>query len=163
MLIDPNALIQEFLDELPRGQALSVPIKPDHWAAPHQAKGLPFGKGAIYVFSLSTSAGACCPAGPHRVLKVGMAGPKSDARFRSQHYKPGRARSTLAGRLVDTTARWHYLGITTLNDQQTEGWIKQHTDRDNFYVDVRDCIAFLRRFEMFLIRRLDPLFEGQRR
>jgi hypothetical protein len=32
-----------------------------------------------------------------RALKIGIAGPNSDARFRSQHYNLNSARSTLAG------------------------------------------------------------------
>jgi hypothetical protein len=43
--------------------------------APHRPKGLPIGRMAAYCFFLNGQA-----------LKIGIAGPKSDARFRSHQY-----------------------------------------------------------------------------
>src|SRR3984893_7794355 len=52
---------------------------------PHKPSGLPTGRMAVYCFFLNGQA-----------LKVGIAGPNSDARYRSQHYNPNSAQSTLA-------------------------------------------------------------------
>ena len=52
-------------------------------AKPHKPSGLPIGKMAVYCFFLNRQA-----------LKIGIAGPKSGARYRSQHYNPNSAQST---------------------------------------------------------------------
>jgi hypothetical protein len=65
-----------------RIESLPVPHKPPSH--------LPPGTMAVYVFSY----------GPE-FLKVGKVGPKSQARFVSQHYNPRSAQSTLARSLLD--------------------------------------------------------------
>jgi len=127
--------------------------------APHRPHKLPKGKCAIYVFSLSRTYGQCCPAGVGRVLKVGKAGPKSNARFQSHHYDPTRALSTLARTLVISKVLWHYLGITELTSKQVGDWIRNNTDRDNFYLDSKDN-DILGQFEKYIRGRLGPVFEG---
>lgn len=64
----------------------------DDLGCPHVPKGLPRGKMAIYTFRRGD-----------RYLKIGKAGPNSDARFRSQHYNPHRANSNLAKSPKSTT------------------------------------------------------------
>jgi hypothetical protein len=77
---------------------LSCPeIEVENQPAPHRQPKLPCGKCAVYVFSLSSAYGCRCPAGRGRVLKVGKAGPKTKARFESQHYNVRSAQSTLSG------------------------------------------------------------------
>jgi hypothetical protein len=127
--------------------------------APHRPHKLPEDKCAVYVFSLAQAYGKRCPAGPGRVLKVGKAGPKSNARFQSQHYDPGRAPSTLAAMLVNSKILWPYLGITELTSRQVQDWIRHNTDRDNFYVDSNDAIV-LAELERYIKGRLGPIFEG---
>ena len=110
MLIDPQQLIDEFITDL--NAYVGVPIDPpqishDTWVAPHQAKDLPIGSGAVYVFSLSSHTAA--PAGAGRVIKVGKAGPTSNARFRYQHYAASSAMSTLAGAIKNNPLLWGYL------------------------------------------------------
>ncbi len=51
----------------------------------HRPASLPKGKMGIYMFLYD-----------NKFLKIGKAGPKSNARFYSQHYNPKSARSTLA-------------------------------------------------------------------
>ena len=58
--------------------------------APHKPPSrLPLGKMAVYVFHSGTTC-----------LKVGKAGPKSQARYTSQHYNPKSAMSTLAASML---------------------------------------------------------------
>ena len=67
--------------------------------APHAPPArLPAGHMAVYVFSFGAD-----------VLKVGKVGPKSQARYTSQHYNPGSAQSTLAASMI-VDAEW--LGFT---------------------------------------------------
>lgn len=127
--------------------------------APHSPHGLPAGKCAVYVFSLSESYRARCPAGLNRVLKVGKAGRKSDARFRSQHYNPHSAGSTLAGSLVDTRILWAYLAVSNMNDANVKLWITSSTDRDNFYLAAAEAFL-LNELERYIKGRLGPVFEG---
>ena len=54
--------------------------------APHHPKGLPDRQDGRLLLLLSRAS-----------IKIGLAGPNSDARFRSHHYSAGRAMSTLAG------------------------------------------------------------------
>lgn len=127
--------------------------------APHRPHGLPAGKCALYVFSLSQAYGKGWRVGAGRVLKVGKAGPNSSARFQSHHYEPGRAPSTLAATLVASTVLWHYLGVTELRREQVGDWIRGNTDRDNFYFDSKDNDA-LAQFEKYARGILGPVFEG---
>ena len=131
-------------------------ISHDGSVAPHRTYDLPAGKGAVYVFTLP--AGASAPAGPNRALKVGKAGPNSNARFRYQHYKSGTANSTLAGAIENNPILHSYIGLRE-TPKDVGAWIKQSTDRDNFYVigDRRDVLGML---EVFLKGRLGPVFEG---
>ena len=71
---------------------------------------LPGGHMAVYVFSLGAE-----------VLKVGKVGPKSQARYTSQHYNPGSAMSTLAASILADRSR-HALSDA---DAETIGeWIR---------------------------------------
>jgi hypothetical protein len=131
----------------------------DREPAPHPAPPLPKGKSAVYVFSLSASHGGQCPAGPHRVLKVGKVGPNSNPRFQSQHYNPRSAQSTLARSLLRAPILWPYLGITGLTEAAVGAWIKNHTDRDHFFLDISH-LDLLGQLERYIRARLGPAFEG---
>jgi hypothetical protein len=157
MLPDAASLIQEFVADLRAYQGLVADasgISHDAWKAPHKARDLPSGSGAVYVFSLSSTSQASAGAG--RVLKVGKAGPKSNPRFRYQHYAPGSAMSTLSGAIENNPLLWGYIGYT---GKQTDvgTWIRENTDRDNFYFKNEDLIG---RFEVYAKARLGPVFEG---
>lgn len=56
---------------------------------PHKPKSLPIGKMGVYIFIQD-----------NRFLKIGKVGPKSSARFMSQHYNPKSAQSTLAASIL---------------------------------------------------------------
>lgn len=128
--------------------------------APHSIAKLPQGRCGVYVFSLSAEYGARVEAGPHRVLKVGKAGSKSAARFTYQHYGFN-AMSTLARSLVHTPILWRYLGIDEVTKDSVATWIREHCDRDHFFLDAGDE-WYLDELEWYLHGRLGPVFEGVR-
>ena len=69
---------------------------------PHKAPTvLPAGRMAVYAFFLNGQA-----------LKVGKAGPKSSARYTSQHYNPASAMSTLARSILTNPAK---VGISRID------------------------------------------------
>jgi hypothetical protein len=161
MIQDPNLLIADF-----RRDVTTVGLKPlgskieyERQPAPHQPHALPVGKCAVYVFSLSEGYGRQCRAGAHRVLKVGMAGLNSNARFQSQHYNPRSAPSTVAGVLLQSRVLWPYLGITNIREDEAGAWLRKNTDRDNFYLEAVDA-ELLRDLERYVRARLGPALEG---
>jgi len=93
------------------------------------------------------------------VLKVGRVGLRSGARFQYMHYNPGSAQSTVAGSLLKSKVLWRYLGITELNSINVGNWIREHTDRDHFYLEAEDE-SLLAELERFLRGILGPAFEG---
>lgn len=119
----------------------------ESFPAPHRPPTrLPVGRMAVYVF---------CHQG--RALKVGKAGPNSEARYTSQHYSPNAARSTLAASLL---RRGDEIGVEGLTQASVGDWIRANTDRYNFLLDRDQPIRLLTLLEAFLQCRLDPVFEG---
>lgn len=112
---------------------------------------LPHGKMAVYVFTHKD--GTC--------LKVGKAGPRSHARFTSQHYLPSSCKSNLAKSLIfDST----YPEVTEANVGE---WIRHEVDRVNVFLDIKCTstdpqtgIFVLTLLESFLQCRLNPKYEG---
>ncbi len=119
-------------------------------------KGSPPRYGAVYIFTLVESPQAKAP--PNRALKVGKAGPNSNARFKYQHYKSGSAKSTLAGAIENNPLLWSYIGFPGVSVDVGE-WIRNNTDRDNFYIaeNKKEIIDFL---EIYFKAILGPVFEG---
>ena len=146
-----HALVQKCGKEVPAYQ-----IRHEHLPAPHTAGRLPAKHGALYVFSLSASARVV--AGPHRTLKVGVAGPLSNSRFQYQHYKAGSANSTLAGAIENNPILHDYIGFDSVAGDSGE-WIRRNTDRDNFFVH-EDHQSILSLFEVYVKACLGPVFEG---
>ena len=113
--------------------------------APHQPpKALPKGKMAVYIFFL----------GPE-CLKVGKVGPKSQARYTSQHYNSKSSNSNLAKSILKDRLK---LGIANLSDDSIGKWIKTNTDRVNILLSVEYGISVLTLLESFLQCRLKPRF-----
>ena len=160
MLANPQWVIRDFEEAL-RGCGVAVPpvITHEPWPAPHRPPRFRLGMCAVYVFSLSTAAGGRCPAGPHRIIKVGKAGPNSNARFQSQHYSPASAPSTLAASLLMACPLWSYLGFTAGDSAQVGRWLMENTDRDHFYLRADD-LEFLGDLECYVRGRHSPVFEG---
>jgi len=50
------------------------------------------------------------------------------------------------------------LGVTALDEDSVKAWIKNNTDRDNFYLDAGSTV--LAELERYLRGRLGPVFEG---
>ena len=112
----------------------------------------------MYVFSLSSTHGATCPAGPGRVLKVGKVGANSNARFCSQHYLPGSARSNLAKSLLAERVLWPFLGIEDLVEAGVKAWMCLNLERDHVF--IRGQPGLEREVERYFRGRLGPVFEG---
>jgi hypothetical protein len=115
--------------------------------APHAPPAsLPRGKSAVYVFLFG-----------NRCLKVGKAGPKSAARFCSQHYYANSAPSTLAKSVIKAQ-----LGGTalTLNAENISEWLRSNTGRINFLLPSSYGPEVLSLLEAFVQCCLRPEFEG---
>lgn len=122
-------------------------IRVEELPAPHAPPThLPTGRMAVYVFSLDGE-----------VLKVGKVGPKSQARYTSQHYNPGSAQSTLAASMIGDAER-----LRLNNEEQAEigSWIRKNVDRVNILIPVHHSILALTLLESFLQCRLRPRYEG---
>jgi hypothetical protein len=126
---------------------------------PHTATNLRKGTVAAYIFLLGD-----------RCLKVGKAGPNSNARFLSQHYNPASSRSNLATSILNNKERVAGLAppnlreaIGTLDDSTISQWIKDNTTRINFFMPAKPTNAafVLNLLEAFLQCRLCPEFEGK--
>jgi hypothetical protein len=114
--------------------------------APHKSPTkLPTGKMAVYIFVYGDI-----------VLKVGKVGPKSNARYTSQHYT-GSAPSTLAKSLI---TRGGEIGVDELDMTTVSLWIKENTDRMNILLNADIGMPVLGLLESYLHCRLQPVFEG---
>lgn len=129
------------------GETITAPVwNLDFRPAPHRSSGLPAGMMAIYAFW-----------GDGVWLKIGKVGANSDARFRSQHYLPGSARSTLAGSILADTD----LSIRCAIDTSACGdWIRANTHRCNVLLPASYPKSLLSLLEAFLHHRLKPRYEG---
>jgi len=118
----------------------------EYLPAPHRPPTrLPAGKMAAYGFW-----------GDGVWLKIGRTGPKSKARFTSQHYNPGSAMSTLAGSLAKDPHRLTVIGF----DLHAPGaWIITATHRVNILLPAHKQIKLLALLEAFLHLRLRPRYE----
>lgn len=105
---------------------------------------LPNGMMAVYAFFLN---GDC--------LKVGKAGPNSNARFQSQHYNPNSARSTLARSMLNDDQHFQ-----DLNEANIGNWIKENTSRSNILITVDYGKNFMNFTEAFFILKYQPRYEG---
>jgi hypothetical protein len=159
MAVDARQLLSELREFADPAILGNRGIVHEQQLAPHQPHKLPPGQGAVYIFSISDGWGAQCPAGPGFVLKVGIAGPKSNARFEYQHYNAGSAPSTLAESLLQHPQVWDLLGPSNPNKVSINTWLRARVERDNFYTAGEDE-ALRRHLDFFLQVQLRPLFEG---
>lgn len=117
----------------------------DDLECPHEPKSLPHGKMAVYIFQRGD-----------RYLKIGKVGPKSNARFRSQHYNPNRAKSNLAKSLLNDPE----MNTFNLNEKNIEKWIKENTQRIDILIEKNAGIFVLNFLEAFLHCKFRPEYEG---
>ena len=88
----PEQILADFatVARLARVTLAADDIRVEALPAPHASPSrLPAGQMAVYVFTHGDD-----------VLKVGKVGPKSQARYTSQHYSPGSAQSTFAASMI---------------------------------------------------------------
>jgi len=109
---------------------------------------LPAGQMAVYVFTHG-----------QEVLKVGKVGPKSHARYTSQHYNPGSAQSTLAASVIADAER---IGLGDADRAEIGNWIRTNVDRVNILLPASLGVPVLTLLESFLQCRLRPRYEGFR-
>lgn len=145
-----NDAIDEFLKALKlAGLTLeSNRISVDDLGCPHTPRGLPKGKIAIYTFQRDG-----------RYLKIGKAGPKSNAQFRNQHYGPRRAKSNLAKSLLADPD----LVMFSLTENNIDQWIRNNIRRIDILIDLVDeqtDIFVLNFLEAFLHCKFRPKYEG---
>jgi hypothetical protein len=122
-------------------------ISVEYLDAPHRPPAhLPAGKMAVYCFW-----------GDSTWLKIGKVGPKSNARYASQHYNPDSAQSTLAGSLrSDPRMR----SVPGFRESDPVSWIKAATDRVNILLPAGREQELLSLLEAFLHLRFRPRYEG---
>lgn len=118
----------------------------EYLEAPHKPpRCLPSGKMAVYGFWHDG-----------KWLKIGKAGPNSNARYKSQHYNPNSAQSTLAKSLVNDS---RMSGLPGFNTTAPGDWIKSATSRVNILLDSEHDPLLLALLEAFLHLRLKPRYE----
>lgn len=125
--------------------------------APHDCPTeIPEGKQVVYVFMTG-----------EQCLKVGKAGPKSKARFTTQHYglhaKSTLARSILANRpqLAGMLADSLRFEVESLTEEGVGAWIRKQTSRIHIFLPASLGDAALALLEAFVQCRLNPCFEGK--
>jgi hypothetical protein len=155
----PNE-IEAIVAEFAKACGRSDQIKAEFLPAPHRPRALQSGWQGVYAFRFQGV-----------WLKVGKVGPKSNARWVSQHYNARAAMSNLAWSLLRYA---HYgdtedprlpqslkLRLQALDADTIGDWLKQHTDRCNILIIEslgKDALAQL---ETEMIAALRPVFEGQ--
>ncbi|WP_051208790.1 hypothetical protein [Butyrivibrio sp. WCD3002] len=112
---------------------------------PHTPKSLGKGKMGIYTFNYNGE-----------FLKIGEAGPSSNARFESQHYLPKSSNSNLSKSILKDS-EMQGLGINELN---VGDWIKKNTRRIDILLDASLGIFALNLLEAALHYKYEPRYEG---
>jgi hypothetical protein len=132
-------------------------VRAEFLSAPHtRPSSLPVDCQAVYTFLIG---GGC--------LKVGKAGPKTQARFTSQHYGAN-APSTLAKSIIADRRRMLHLvpaaahGILSVLDIDSIGsWLEDNTSRFHLFLPSSEPSCVLALAEAFLQCRLRPVYEGK--
>lgn len=155
MLTKPDVILTNFIKV---AQLSGMRLGGDHvyhqsLPAPHQPPALPRNHYAVYVFSLAAES--------NLILKVGMVGPKSNPRFRSQHYNPRSAPSNLAKSILENPFAFENYGLPSPSEGNIKTWLMGNTDRDHFFIspteEAKYCAKLL---EVYLQTLLRPFYEG---
>jgi hypothetical protein len=112
---------------------------------PHNPQSLPVGVMGVYTFWYNGS-----------FLKIGKAGPKSNARFLSQHYNPRSAQSTLASSILSDKN----MENKSITEDNVGEWIKNNCRRIDVLLDVSLGIFALELVEAALHYKYEPTYEG---
>ncbi len=129
---------------------LEKPIAPNQYmiidrGVPHNPENLPKDKMGVYTFIFKDE-----------FLKIGKAGPRSNARFQSQHYNAGSAKSTLAASLINDKNMSDY----AITEENAGDWIKANTRRIDIIFDKKVGIFALELIEAALHYKYKPRYEG---
>ena len=159
MILEPNEMVDAFLQvaHLAHVSLARVELRYEVLAAPHpRPKPLPSGEQAVYAFLLAD-----------RCLKVGKAGPKTQARFTSQHYGMNApstlAKSILANRqrVADLLPPERRSEVEGLHEGTVGSWIQDNTTRMHVFLPTATGPFALSLLEAFVQCRLNPMFEGK--
>ncbi|WP_243175932.1 hypothetical protein [Clostridium sporogenes] len=112
---------------------------------PHKPKSLPKQKMSVYTFWYNG-----------KFIKIGKAGPNSNARFESQHYNPQSSKSNLAASIL-SDERMKDKDITENN---IGDWIKNNCRRVDILLDSDLGIFSLELIEAALHYKYEPVYEG---
>lgn len=161
MLLNPGEFVQAFVEA---GRLASVnlscselKIRPEVLPAPHRRpSSLPVGTQAIYAFLLRDTC-----------LKVGKAGPKTQARFTSQHYGAN-APSTLAksiirnrGPILSLVPQGARGEVEDLTITSIGRWLEQNTSMFHLFLPATVPSCALAFAEAFAQCRLHAIYEGK--
>ncbi len=91
-----------------------------------------------------------------KFLKIGKAGPRSKARFTTQHYNPRSAMSTLAASILRDPDMAQY----SLTEDTVGDWIKSNCRRIDVMIPVDMGIFTLELVEAILHYKYEPKYEG---
>jgi hypothetical protein len=131
---------------LARSPLTTDDVRVEFLSAPHKPPSrLPSGKMAVYAFWFNGE-----------WLKIGMAGPNSNARYTSQHYSPNSAMSTLAKSLQNDPEMARRFDANT---KAVGEWMRANCNRVNILLDARQDRLLLAMLEAFLHLRLKPRYE----
>lgn len=127
---------------------------------PHRPRGLPVGCQGVYTFQFQSV-----------WLKAGKAGPKSGARWQSQHYKATRSLSNLSWSLLEYAHRSSVKipslpptfreQLSDVHPNEMGDWIQRHTRRVNLLLSGSLDSAALSHLEHIAHDVLRPVFEGR--
>jgi hypothetical protein len=161
MMIDLDILVADFTASADGAgvDGWPCPLRTQILRAPHVQPALPDGHGAVYAFALGATAGQSAACGAGTVLKVGRVGARSDPRFRSQHYNPRSAGSTLANSLLAYRIMWPWLGIDQLDENDVKSWMLSNLDRFHIFVPDGHPMV-LASLEIYTRARVGSVFEG---
>ena len=159
MTVEPQKIVEACLKvaEFAHVPMASAQVRHELLPAPHRRPtNLPPGLQAVYAFLVA-----------NRCLKVGKAGPKTAARFTSQHYGMNApstlAKSILANRqLLTAVLALEQRGEVERLDEATIGaWIERSTSRLHIFLRAQHGVLPLALLESFVQCCLNPIFEGK--
>jgi hypothetical protein len=158
-MIEQSELINTFLQvaNLAHVHVAASDVRAELLPAPHKRpSNLPPSSQVVYAFLLGD-----------RCLKVGKAGPRSQARFTSQHYGFN-APATLAKSLLKHPNHVAVLlplarqrELETLGETSVGAWIERNTSRFHIFLPTSAEALALSLLKAFLQCRLQPVFEGK--
>ena len=159
MSVEPKDIVEAFLKvaELAHMPMTAEQVRHELLPAPHRRpSNLPAGLQAVYAFLVAD-----------RCLKVGKAGPKTAARFTSQHYGMNApstlAKSILGNRqlLASVVVVERRCEVERLDEATVGAWIERNTSRVHLFLPAPLGALPLALLETFVQCRLNPLFEGK--